>query len=997
MKKLVLGFLMVEIVLNTINAQNYTQFVDPFIGTGGHGHTFPGATLPFGMVQLSPDTRIDGSWDGCSGYHYSDSKIFGFSHTHLSGTGCSDYGDIMLIPLQFKNSFDPQKYASVFNHSDEKSKPGFYSVLLDDEKINVELTSSTRVGYHKYTYTQNSKTASILLDLHHRDELLGYELIKISENKFGGMRKSKSWAENQTLYFVIEFSQPVTRVITPCDEVNEQNDGNGNKKNNKEKDKGNQLNWNQNCNEKKFRFEFNLPESKTIFVKVALSPVDIQGAEKNLVSEIGAKSFDEIKNEAEQIWNNELSKIEVKGSNTDQLKIFYTSLYHCMIAPNVYMDTDGRYRGRDGKIYTAEGFTYYTVFSLWDTFRALHPLLTIIDQQRTKDFIQTFLKQYEQGGRLPVWELSCNETDCMIGYHSVSVLADAAWKGLMTDDQIKLAYDAAIKSATWNHDGIKAIMNHGYISVDDDHESVSKTLEHAYDDWCIYRLGLKAGKSESELMPFIKRAQGYVNVYNGTYHCFRPRVNGGWLTPFDPYEVNNHYTEANAWHYNFFVPHDIPRLIWMMGGKERFLHRLDSMFSVSSDMTGRDQADITGMIGQYAHGNEPSHNYAYLYVYLGMPSRTQERVTEILNTLYKATPDGLPGNEDCGQMSAWYVFSAMGFYPITPGVPYYTWGSPMFDQVTINLENGAKIRLNKDPQNKDGKYINEILFNGVKYAGNGINHQSLMYGPELTFKMQNDPNQHPGWGNTEEIFLDRKYSKSYTPAPFFENNAISFTDKYMIKIESLIDNCTLYYAINPSDSVLNFIPYNGPFEINTTSTIYAKAKNKDGAESYITKAIFIKKPNSWTIDLKSKYNKQYSAGGNEGLIDGIIGTENWRKGFWQGYQSQDFECIIDLKEPKEVSKISLRFLQDSRSWILLPQKVEFYISEDGKSYESLGELMHDIQPQEEKILIKELTKQVNGKTGRYIKLKAINFGKLPSWHQGAGGDAFIFVDEITVD
>lgn len=977
------------------SAQQFTQYVDPFIGTGGHGHTFPGATLPFGMVQLSPDTRIDGSWDGCSGYHYDDKIIYGFSHTHLSGTGCSDYGDVMLMPVQNEISFDPKVYGSAFSHEQESSVPGYYSVILQDENIKAELTATTRVGYHKYTFMQESKTVSVLLDLEHRDQLTGFELKKISDTRVAGMRKSNAWAQGQTVYFVLEFSQPIIGMYTPCTVLADEEGGKKNK--NKESAAGRFDELTNDCKQKKARFVFNMPDSKELFVKVALSPVDVAGAEKNLAEEVGSGSFDEIKKQASEIWEKELGKIQVSGGSPDQMKNFYTALYHSMIAPNVAMDVDGRYRGRDNNIHTAQGFTYYTVFSLWDTFRALHPLLTIIDQQRTRDFVQTFLVQYEQGGRLPVWELACTETDCMIGYHSVSVLADAAWKGLMTEAQIQLAYTAAVTSATWPNEGLRAMMNQGYVSVDDEHESVSKTLEYAYDDWCIYRLGLKAGKSEKELMPFIERAQAFVNVFNRSNHYFCPRVNGGWLQPFDPYEVNNHYTEANAWQYNFFVPHDLPRLIWMMGGKERFLYRLDSMFTVSSETTGREQADITGMIGQYAQGNEPSHSFAYLYVYVGMAYRTQERVFKIMNELYKPTPSGLPGNEDCGQMSAWYVFSALGMYPITPGVPYYTWGTPLFDKVVIQLENGNSIKMSKDPQQKNGIYVSEILYNGVTFSGNGIDHQSLMYGPEITFKMQSTPNQHPGWGNTEELFLDRKYSRSYTPAPLILGGDLSFDEKKEIKIEGLIDNCTFYYAINPDDSVPVFQPYTGPFEISESAVIFAKAINKDGFESKPTRATFIKRPNHWSVQLYSKYNPQYSAGGPQGIIDGIPGTENWRKGYWQGYQSQDFECVVDLKAEKEITSISSRYLQDSRSWILMPVKVIYELSSDGKTYEKAGEVESHAKPDDMAVTIRSLGIAVDHKKARYVKIKAINYGKLPEGHLGYGGDAFIFIDEIMID
>ena len=648
--------------------KNFTQYVDPLIGTGGHGHTYPGAVLPHGMVQLSPDTRLDG-WDGCGGYHYSDNFIYGFTHTHLSGTGVSDYGDILLMPMSGDPSADNKIYGSKFSHTNEKAAPGFYSVKLDDENILAELTATERVGFHKYTFSSSAK-ANIILDLKHRDEVLESSIIIINNHTIGGLRRSKAWANNQYVFFVIEFSVPFTNYMVWSK---------GFFIDNQKENYGKDL---------RAYFQFS---GKEVMAKVALSGVSIEGAQKNLIAELPGWDFEKTKANAQKIWNKELSKIDVSSNDKKQLRTFYTALYHTAIVPNINQDVDGQYRGRDNQIHKAVGFTNYSVFSLWDTYRGAHPLYTIIDKKRTLDYIKSFLAQYQQGGRLPVWELSSCETDCMIGYHSVPVMVDAYMKGINQFDT-KLALQAMKKSATWNHLGLPALIDHGFLEMDDEHESVSKTLEYAYDDWCIAQFAKKTG-NQSDYNTYIKRAQSYKNIMDVQTGFMRPRKNGNWLSPFDPREVNNNYTEANSWQYSFYTPQDINGYLEMIGGRKKMEEKLDQLFAENSQTTGRDQSDITGLIGQYAHGNEPSHHIAYLYNFTGAAYKTQAMVHRIMKDMYHDTPDGLEGNEDCGQMSAWYVLSALGFYPVTPGTTDYIIGTPMFSSATIHLENGKSFTV----------------------------------------------------------------------------------------------------------------------------------------------------------------------------------------------------------------------------------------------------------------------------------------------------------------
>lgn len=917
-------------------SQNFAKHVNPFIGTGGHGHTFPGATVPYGMVQLSPDTRIDGSWDGCSGYHYSDNVIYGFSHTHLNGTGVSDFGDIMLMPTMGEPSFDNRIYSSKFSHANEKASAGFYSVKLDKDNIDVRLTTSTRVGFHEYTFNK-AGNANIILDLNHRDELLEGEVRIIDHKTIEILRRSKAWAQNQYVYARIEFSKPMpesTGYEESIPQIGTMHTGY----------KGFNI---------KVAFSNKVEKGEKILVKVSLSPTSYEGAELNM-SEIKHWDFDKVKKDAEELWNKELSKIEVKSEDKDKLAIFYTALYHTMMQPNIAQDLDGKYRGMDQKIHKAEGFDYYTVFSLWDTFRAAHPLYTLIDKKRTADYINTFLKMYEQGGRLPVWELASNETDTMIGYHSVSVIADAMAKGITGFDYEK-AFEASKASAMRDVLGLKAYKENGFISIDDDHESVSKTLEYAYDDWCIAQMAQILNNTK-DYEYFMERSQNWKNLFNWKTGFIQPKKNGGWEKNFDPREVNNNYTEGNGWQYTFFVPQDIPGMIEAFGGDKKFEAKLDEMFNSESKTTGREQVDVTGLIGQYAHGNEPSHHMAYLYNYIGKPEKTKEKVHYILENFYKNSPDGLIGNEDCGQMSAWYVLSAMGIYQVTPGFDEWKIVDPYFKNMKVKME---------------GKELQEI--------NNPYNKTSLL----VQF--------------SRETITIKKFEEIIS-VPVIEAESKSFKNKMTVEIISQNKNDEIYYDDDVNPLVKKKPPYRkytAPFSIDHSTKITAFVKNKKQYSQFIY-AQFYKKPNNYSIKINSKYNPQYTAGGDEGLIDGIYGDENWKKGEWQGYQSQDFEAIIDLKMQKEITEISSNFLQDSRSWILMPTKVEYYVSSNDKDYFLMATINNEVNAKNYDVTIKKITSKTFPTEARYVKVKAYNFGKLPDWHQGVGGDAFIFIDEIEV-
>lgn len=953
------------------------KYVNPLIGTDAHGHTFPGASLPFGMVQLSPDTRLDG-WDGCGGYHFSDSVVFGFSHTHLSGTGVPDYGDILLMPttgeVKFNNGLDnpDEGYASHFAHEKEVAEAGFYKTFLDDYNIAVELTTTKRVGFHKYVFPKNNN-ANIIIDLKHRDKVIDSEIRIVSENEVEGFRRSTAWANDQLVYFVAQFSKSFKDYRISLDSLIV--DGN--------EFKGNNI---------KAALLFDTKENEEILVKVGISAVSIEGAKKNLEAEIAHWNFNQVKKEAKETWNKELNKIVVSGGSEEQKITFYSALYHAFLVPNLFMDVDGQYRGRDLKNHTAEGFNYYTVFSLWDTFRGEHPLFTITQQQRTIDFIKTMIAQYEQGGRLPVWELAANETECMIGYHAIPVIVDAYMKGIR-DYDVEKAFEAMKYSADLDHFGLKYYKEKGYIPAHEESESVSKTLEYAYDDWCIAIMAKELGKMD-DYERYIQRAQSYKNIFDPTTGFMRAKMNGRWFAPFDPKEVNFNYTEANSWQYSFFVPQDINGLVNLLGGREELISRLDQLFSESTQTTGRHQSDITGLVGQYAHGNEPSHHMAYLYNYVGQPWKTQLRVRQIMDELYHEKPDGLCGNEDCGQMSAWYALSAMGFYPVTPGDPIYAIGSPLFDEVAIHLENGKTFTIKAKNNSSKNTYIQSATLNGRDYSKSFLSHKAMMSGGELIFKMGSEPNKN--WATDEQnLPVSEIIDNHIMPVPFVGMGARTFIDTTIVSLGSIVEGSTIYYTLDGSDPTPEAPIYEEPFILENSTVVKAIVMAEEMPQSNILKAEFYKIPIGREIIIKTPYANQYSAGGDLALIDFIRGPLNYRTGAWQGYHGVDVEAIVDLEKIQLISKIETGFLQDVGSWIFMPLEVHFYVSKDGLDFQHIGSIENDVSHRMLGVNIKNFTMNFSTKA-RYVKVIAKNQGMCPDWHVGEGQPAWIFVDEIVI-
>jgi predicted alpha-1,2-mannosidase len=975
----ILFFLAISFLVFSGQAQQQpADYVNPFIGTGGHGHTFPGATVPFGMVQLSPDTRLEG-WDGCSGYHYSDEYIYGFSHTHLSGTGVPDYCDILLMPfngeINLNNGYDEKPgYRSAFKHGDEQAEAGYYKVKLLKDNIDVELTATTRVGFHQYTYSQKENRA-ILIDLKHRDMVTDSWINLVNDNEIEGYRESTGWARKQSVYFVARFSKTVKKALFFSNDALVE---------------GSSINKSKNIKAGLY-FE---DGDDAVLVKVGISAVSAANARKNLETEIRDWDFQETRSLARGSWNKELSKIQVSGKDEAAKTIFYTALYHTMVAPNTYYDVNGEYLGRDFKTHTLSPAEsgYYTVFSLWDTYRALHPLFTIIDQERTGEFIQTFINQYEQGGMLPVWELAANETWCMIGYHAVPVIADAWIKGIRDYNEEK-ALSAMVHSASANHFGLDSYRRLGYIPAGDEAESVSKTLEYAYDDWCIAQMAGGMGKIKLQ-DEYLKRAQSYKHVFDPQTQFMRARHNGGWFTPFDAAEVNFNYTEANAWQYSFYVPHDMDGFARLMHGKDALAKKLDDLFNAPSVTTGRDQSDITGLIGQYAHGNEPSHHIAYLYNYCGQPWRTQYIVNNIMKSFYKNQPDGLIGNEDCGQMSAWAVFSALGFYAVCPGSTQYAIGSPQFEEAAIRLENGKTFTIKARELSDKNRYIGKARLNEETYNKGFIEHADIMNGGLLEVEMSSTPNKlfGTGPGNEPNTGINQGLIQ---PAPYVSISTPTFQKEVFVNMAGM-DGADIYYTLNGAEPDRKSLKFEHPLSFTETTHLKFRSYAEGFPPSEIQTAVYTKMPDFLELQLLSDYASQYSGSGPNNLIDGLKGSTDFRLGGWQGYEGTDLDAIIYIKNNETADSVSLRFLQDERSWIFMPAEVELWKSSDGENFTFVGRSKNPIPQTQQGIVIHEFNLAAGGLNERYLKIKARNAGPCPDWHPGSGNKTWIFADEISL-
>lgn len=705
--------------VQTTEPTDYTRYVNTFIGAADNGHTFPGACRPFGLIQASPETNAIG-WQYCSGYNFKDSLIWGFSQTHLNGTGCMDLGDLLVMPVTGRRVRDD--YKSPFRKETESATPGYYTVELDEYGVKAELTATDRVALHRYTYN-TADSASLLLDLQHglvwnpnqyKSHVKACETKWEDAQTLTGHVRSSVWV-NQDLYFVMKFSKPVTDTLSlPMEET----------------EKG-----------KRLLMSFDVKPEEELLMKVAISTTGVDGAKKNMEKELSGWDFDAVRNDAKAAWNNYLSRVEVTGTQ-DELENFYTSFYHALIQPNNVADVDGRYRNAKDSVVQSTSGDFYSTFSLWDTYRAAHPFYTLAIPERVDGFVNSMVEQCETQGYLPVWALWGKETNTMIGNHAVSVIAEAYKKGFRGFDAER-AFNAIKQTLTVSHpkSGWETYMKYGYYPMDKvDAESVSRTLESVYDDYAASSMAEQLGKKEDAAY-FKQRSEFYKNLFDTTTQFMRPKqADGQWKSPFNPSDIahaesrGGDYTEGNAWQYTWHVQHDVPGLIKLFGGEKPFLNKLDSLFTV--ELTGEGLADVTGLIGQYAHGNEPSHHVTFLYALAGKPERTQELIREIFDTQYKNKPDGLCGNDDCGQMSAWYMFNAMGFYPVDPVSGNYVFGAPQLPKVVLHLPDHKTFTVIAENLSKENKYIESIMLNGEPYEKNYISHEDIVKGGTLVYRMK---------------------------------------------------------------------------------------------------------------------------------------------------------------------------------------------------------------------------------------------------------------------
>ncbi|WP_419000630.1 GH92 family glycosyl hydrolase [Alistipes finegoldii] len=824
------------------------DYVNPFIGTGFHGHTYPGATTPFGMVQLSPDTRA-GNWDACAGYHYSDTTIDGFSHTHLSGTGCADLADILFHPTTREIVIHDgecvlQPY--FFSHDDERASCGYYAVTLPDVNIGVELTAAPRTGVHRYTFTGKGPR-QVIVDLLHtitEEKIDLCELRRTAPGELAGMRRTQGWVPDQYVFFAARFSEPFADV--------------------------------QLLGDKQAVLTF-VPDVRTLTIAVGLSSVSVENARMNSLAEVPELDFDAVHARAVGQWRKALGDIVVEGGSRDEMTNFYTAQYHTKLTPNLMSDVNGEYLRHDQTVARMpEGESYYSTFSLWDTFRAWNPLQTMVDTALVNDMIRSMLDMYDSTGELPIWPLASGETGTMIGYHAVSVIADAYLKGIRGYDADK-ALEAMIRSSNINKKGSDYYTAQGYIPSNIKRESVSCTLEYAYDDWAIARMAQAMGRDDV-FGEYARRALNYVNVFDGSICFFRGRQSdGNWSAPFEEFATGRDYTEATPWHYRFFVPHDVNGLIQLFGSRETFIREMDRLFTLESDEMQLDVSDVTGLMGQYAHGNEPSHHMAYLYNYVGQPWKTQELTRRLLHEMYAPTPEGIIGNEDCGQMSAWYVFSSLGFYPVCPGSNEFALTAPQFPKAVVRLANGRTLTVTADNPRRS-VYIASVTLDGKPIDRNYITYDELMQGGELHFALRPRPDYERG---TDDAAAPHSLTRGEVVSiPYTTQNVSLFTEPLAVALATTTSGAEIRYTLDGSEPTETSALYAAPVPVDRSLTLKAKGFKLGAAPSR-------------TLTLEAE-----KAVFRKGALAGETATH---PGVAYSYYEGVFSCVNDIRKGKYVS------------------------------------------------------------------------------------------------
>ena len=847
-KKLTLLLLALAALGCSPRSADPVDYVNPFIGTGFHGHTYPGATTPFGMVQLSPDTRA-GNWDACAGYHYSDTTIDGFSHTHLSGTGCADLADILFHPTTREIVIHDgecvlQPY--FFSHDDERASCGYYAVTLPDVNIGVELTAAPRTGVHRYTFAGKGPRR-VIVDLLHtvtEEKIDLCELRRTAPYELVGMRRTQGWVPDQYVFFAARFSEPFADV--------------------------------QLLGDKQAVLTF-APDVRTLTIAVGLSSVSVENARMNSLAEVPELDFDAVHARAVGQWRKALGDIVVEGGSRDEMTNFYTAQYHTKLTPNLMNDVNGEYRRHDQTVARVpEGESYYSTFSLWDTFRAWNPLQTLVDTALVNDMIRSMLDMYDSTGELPIWPLASGETGTMIGYHAVSVIADAYLKGIRGYDADK-ALEAMIRSSNINKKGSDYYTAQGYIPSNIKRESVSCTLEYAYDDWAIARMAQAMGRDDV-FGEYARRALNYVNVFDGSICFFRGRQSdGNWSAPFEEFATGRDYTEATPWHYRFFVPHDVNGLIQLFGSREAFIREMDRLFTLESDEMQLDVSDVTGLMGQYAHGNEPSHHMAYLYNYVGQPWKTQELTRRLLHEMYAPTPEGIIGNEDCGQMSAWYVFSSLGFYPVCPGSNEFALTAPQFPKAVVRLANGRTLTVTADNPRRS-VYIASVTLDGKPIDRNYITYDELMQGGELHFALRPRPDYERG---TDDAAAPHSLTRGEVVSiPYTTQNVSLFTEPLAVALATTTSGAEIRYTLDGSDPTETSALYAAPVPVDRSLTLKAKGFKLGAAPSR-------------TLTLEAE-----KAVFRKGALAGETATH---PGVAYSYYEGVFSCVNDIRKGKYVS------------------------------------------------------------------------------------------------
>ena len=847
-KKLTLLLLALAALGCSPRSADPVDYVNPFIGTGFHGHTYPGATTPFGMVQLSPDTRA-GNWDACAGYHYSDTTIDGFSHTHLSGTGCADLADILFHPTTREIVIHDgecvlQPY--FFSHDDERASCGYYAVTLPDVNIGVELTAAPRTGVHRYTFTGKGPR-QVIVDLLHtitEEKIDQCELRRTAPGELAGMRRTQGGVPDQYVFFAVRFSEPFADV--------------------------------QLLGDKQAVLTF-APDVRTLTIAVGLSSVSVENARMNSLAEVPELDFDAVYARAVGQWRKALGDIVVEGGSRDEMTNFYTAQYHTKLTPNLMSDVNGEYRRHDQTVARMpEGESYYSTFSLWDTFRAWNPLQTLVDTALVNDMIRSMLDMYDSTGELPIWPLASGETGTMIGYHAVSVIADAYLKGIRGYDADK-ALEAMIRSSNINKKGSDYYTVQGYIPSNIKRESVSCTLEYAYDDWAIARMAQAMGRDDV-FGEYARRALNYVNVFDGSTCFFRGRQSdGNWSAPFEEFATGRDYTEATPWHYRFFVPHDVNGLIQLFGSREAFIREMDRLFTLESDEMQLDVSDVTGLMGQYAHGNEPSHHMAYLYNYVGQPWKTQELTRRLLHEMYAPTPEGIIGNEDCGQMSAWYVFSSLGFYPVCPGSNEFALTAPQFPKAVVRLANGRTLTVTADNPRRS-VYIASVTLDGKPIDRNYITYDELMQGGELHFALRPRPDYERG---TDDAAAPHSLTRGEVVSiPYTTQSVSLFTEPIAVALATTTSGAEIRYTLDGSEPTETSALYAAPVPVDRSLTLKAKGFKPGAAPSR-------------TLTLEAE-----KAVFRKGAPAGETAT---RPGVAYSYYEGVFACVNDIRKGKYVS------------------------------------------------------------------------------------------------